>query len=386
VFRAGIYVGWVGYLNLGDEAMYELCRTRFSGIRWSRLEDVSYELHPGQIIRRGHQSPNQMLEAITEELSNQRRLRSLATKTLQKVANLTGRQVGLYGGGTLINRNADALDQYISVRKRSGHLVPTFGTGVIQPNFWSTREAGWTNRLKEWAAVLAELPVAGVRGPMSKALLDDAGARNVVVCGDPAVSFHRPYSNQPRPARREGPLRVGLNTGDCSGQLWGRAEDVSDSFVALARWLRQSGHQVEIIPVWTRDVEPCLEVARRAQLDRSAVSSVCYAHDAFLERVEKLDLMVCLKLHAGVLAAAANVPFVSVEYQPKCRDFAASLGWEDFVLRTDQLEPGKLIALVESLIAQLDARQQELCRGMCALMHRFDEYCDQIEPLLLNPA
>ena len=386
MLRTGIYIGWVGYLNLGDEAMYQLCRNQFPGIRWSRMEDVTYELHPADILRRSQRDPTQILQALTEELSTQRRLRSVATKSLQELARLAGRQVAIFGGGTLINRNVAALESYVSIRKRTGRLVPTFGTGVINPAFWSTREVGWIDRRKEWVSVLAELPVVGVRGPISKALLDDAGAGNVVVCADPAVAFHAPYAAKPLPARRDGPLRIGLNPGDCSGHLWGRMEDVQDSFVALSRWLNQSGHHIEIIPVWQKDVESCLEVARRAELDASVVRPVCYTHETFLSRVENLDLMVCLKLHAGVLAAAANIPFVSLEYQPKCRDFAASLQWEEFVIRTDEIAPAKLIDTVVALIAQLDSKRPELCRNMCELMNRFDAYCRQIAPIMLRSA
>ncbi len=384
MFRAGIYIGWVGFLNLGDEAMFELCRRRFPGILWSRLENIAYAPHPGGFLRRSGRHLPQLLESLSEELTTQRRLRYMATKTIHKLARLSSQEVGLCGGGTYINRNATALENYVSVRDRTRRLVPTFGTGVINPEFWSTREDGWTDRRREWVSVLAELPVVGVRGPISKALLEDAGACNVVVSGDPAVAFHAPYAAKPIPAHHEAPLRVGINTGDCSGHLWGRAQDIQDSLVALARWLKCSGHPIDIIPVWQKDVEACFEVARRAELDRSAVTPVCYTHDAFLSRMEKLDLLVCLKLHAGVLAAAANVPFVCLEYQPKCRDFAASLGWEDFVIRTDQVQPGRLIDLVARLIGQLDSRRQDLCRGMCALMNRFDEYCNQIEPLLLH--
>ncbi len=303
---------------------------------------------------------------------------------MHKLALLSGREVAIYGGGTLINRNAAALENYISIRNRTGSPMPTFGTGVIHPDFWLTREDRWTDRRREWVSVLAELPVVGVRGPISKALLDDAGASNVIVSGDPAVAYHVPYVGKPR-ARRTGPLRIGINTGDCSGHMWGRAADVEDSLAALARWLRQSGHKIEIIPVWQNDVDACLELARRAELDRSVVSPVCYTHEAFLRKVEQLDLLVCLKLHPGVLAAAANVPFVSLEYQPKCRDFAASIGWEEFVIRTDDLTPGKLIDLVSSLMAQLDTKSAALCRAMCDRMGVFEKYCAGIEPLLNRP-
>ena len=384
MFRAGIYIGWVGFRNLGDEAMYELCRSRFSGIHWSRHEDIAYAPNPVHFIRRRGVSLPHIIEHLSDELSTRRRTFSLFSKTMHKLALWTDQEVGIFGGGTLINRNAAALDNYIAIRKRTGSVVPTFGSGVVNPDFWSTREVGWTDRRKNWASVLAELPVVGVRGPISKALLDDAGARNVVICGDPAVAFHAPYQATPLPAPSEGPLRVGINPGDCSGKMWGRADDVQESLIALARWLRKSGHQIAIVPVWQNDVEACLDVARRAGLDRSVISPVCYTRQAFLGWVEKLDLLVCLKLHAGILAAAANVPFVSLEYQPKCRDFAASVGWEEFVIRTDQIQPGRLIDLVATLIAQLDSKRKELCRRVCGLMDRFDQYCDRIEPLLLK--
>jgi polysaccharide pyruvyl transferase WcaK-like protein len=100
--------------------------------------------------------------------------------------------------------------------------------------------------------------------------------------------------------------------------------------------------------------------------------------------MENLDLMVSMKLHAGILAAAANVPFVSLEYRPKCRDFGASLGWEEFLIRTDQLQQDSLIERVLVLMGQLEAKKRELCQKMCRLMNTFDDYCCKIEPLLLG--
>lgn len=93
-------------------------------------------------------------------------------------------------------------------------------------------------------------------------------------------------------------------------------------------------------------------------------------------------MLVAVKLHAGILSAAANVPFVLLEYQPKCRDFALSIGWQDFAPRTDEINEAVLIDRVSALIEHLDSKKQELCSRMCALMHRFEDYCRQIEPLL----
>jgi len=112
-------------------------------------------------------------------------------------------------------------------------------------------------------AALEELPIVGVRGPLSKAQLDDAGARNVVVCADPAVLFHTSYPTPSEREHRDGPLRVGVNAGDCSGKLFGRQEDVQEALASVVRWLRNAGHQVEIIPVWINDLEACIDVARQ---------------------------------------------------------------------------------------------------------------------------
>ena len=281
LFQAGIYIGWVGHLNLGDEAIYELCRQRYPDIHWSRFGDIAYTPHPGQFLRRSAGSPRHIFTHLRDEFSTHRRTFSLFSKTMNKLAQWTNQEVGMFGGGTLINRNVDVLQNYIAIRKRTGSLVPTFGSGVNNPEFWFTHEPGWTDRRQEWASVLAELPVVGVRGPVSKALLDDAGAKSVVVCGDPAVLFHRRYADLSAPRHKTGPLRIGINTGDCLERMWGRADDVDDSLVALARWLRQSGHRIEILPIWHKDIPASLELARKAGLDRSVVSPVLYTSGLF---------------------------------------------------------------------------------------------------------
>ena len=385
MFRAGVYCGWVGfgYGNLGDLTIYEVCRKRFPAIHWSPIAAFDYTPKPGQFLRRSSRDLRQITRMLSEELSKQRRLRGLAAKATHRLARFSGGEVGICGGETFINRNRASIRSYTELRKRIGAPVPVFGTGVAEPDFWPSREDGWVDSRKEWVAILEELPTVGVRGPLSKGLLEEAGARNVVISGDPAVSLHARYAKNARLAGQDGRLRVGVNVGPYP-RTWGRAEDIQDATVALAKWLHKARHEIELIPIWPRDVEACLDVARRAELPESSVSPICFPHEVFLSRVEDLDLMVAMNLHSGILAAAANVPFVSLEYQPKCRDFAATIGWEEFLIRTDELEPRKLIDLVSALIAQLEVKRAELCRSMCDLMKVFENYCHDIEPLLFG--
>ena len=383
--RAGIYMGWIGFENLGDEAMYALCSERFASIRWSSFQQLGYQPNVGQLISRGTHSSRHVFRILREELLQQRRIRDLTARGIHKLVARTRGEVGLLGGGTLINRAAYNLDSYIDVRNRTKSLVPTFGTGVASPDFWSGKP-GWKDRRKDWVAALAELPVVGVRGPRSMGLLNEVGARNIVVCGDPAIAYYSEGSVETAANDVDRPLRVAINTGDCSGNLWGRADDIEESLVGLAKWLKESKHQIELIPVWTKDVGCCVDIARRCDLPSATVSPALTSHTSFLRTVINFDIVIALKLHAAILSAAANVPCILLEYQPKCRDFAASLEWEQFTIRTDALNAAKLIELVSSLIAQLPWARKKLRMNVSNLSRRFREYCQTIEPILMGRA
>ena len=283
MFRAGIYAGWIGFKNLGDEATFQLCRQRFPSIRWSPFNAMDYQANPTQFIIQRGRDLAQIRRVLSEEFSNQRRLRAFAVKAKLRLARLGGSEVGICGGDMFINRNALSFRGYTEVRKRTGKPVPVFGTGVAHPDFWTDRDPNWIDRRKEWATLFEELPVVGVRGPYSKGYLEEVGARNVVVCGDPAVMLHKRYAGQPLRVRQQGPLRVGVNVG-AYPRSWGTPVEIQAAVVELVRWLREAGHKVEIIPAWSRDEAVCADVARQTGLDSSAIHRVCTSHEDFLSQ------------------------------------------------------------------------------------------------------
>ena len=252
MFRAGIYAGWIGFNNLGDETTFQLCRQRFSDVHWSPFNAMDYTANPAQFIRHRGRDLKQIRRVLSEEISAQRRLRAFTIRAKLRLIRLLGSEVGICGGDMFINRNAPSLRAYTEVRKRAGSPVPVFGTGVAHPDFWMGRDPDWIDRRKEWVSLFGELPVVGVRGPYSKANLDEVGARNVVVCGDPAAMLHAGYANRPPRVRQDGPLRIGINAGPYP-RTWGTPAEIQASVIALARWLREAGHKVEIIPTWSRD-------------------------------------------------------------------------------------------------------------------------------------
>src|SRR6266404_3753278 len=102
--RAGIYAGWIGFENLGDEAMYAICRERFPSVTWSTSYQLSYRPDGAQWLRRGAADARHLLRELAAEVRHHPRLRKLAARGTHSLVKLLGGEVGLFGGGTLINR------------------------------------------------------------------------------------------------------------------------------------------------------------------------------------------------------------------------------------------------------------------------------------------
>jgi polysaccharide pyruvyl transferase WcaK-like protein len=55
------------------------------------------------------------------------------------------------------------------------------------------------------------------------------------------------------------------------------------------------------------------------------------------------DAFICMKLHSAVFAYMADIPFLIIDYLPKCNSFAKEIGMEaDMVLSLDDIFSKKL--------------------------------------------
>lgn len=376
----GIYIGWVGRQNLGDEAIWAVCQARFLDVRWSVLDELAHAPSACRFLRRASHEPSYFARTVLEELHHQPRLRSLLGRLSHRCrARLFG-ETGLLGGGTLVNLDDGWLNAYRTVRRKTRSVVPVLSPGVAAPEFWHGRE-GWSDRRAEWRDELGHLPIIGVRGPLSKALLDEVGLANVVAVGDPAAALHAAYKGRTRRDPPNPHIRVAINFGDCMGKLWGDPHRLLDVLAAATRTLLSEGHHVSLIAVQPLDVNPCLQLARAAGLPRAAVNTA-FSPARFLQYIESFDVLISLKLHAAVLAAAANLPLIVLEYQPKCRDFALSIGWTEFCRRTSELSADWIVATTLGISQQVPMLSDRLCQAMCTLATQFARYCSMVEGLL----
>lgn len=321
------YIGWTGHHNLGDE-----------------------------VLLLAHK---ELLQGIT--LIGYRR-----SSLLKLLCAVTGRRLydlGILGGGTLINQHHMWLT---GVRELQNSGVPMIclGTGVASAGFWSANaealdmlgHAG--DELDDWTKALRSFSFVGVRGPYSSAALRGRGLENVDVVGDTALSLSDDADFDDRPHRRG---VVGLSVGHVEhNPMWGDPVTYMDEVVKFARLMCDLGHEVQLLPVWDRDVASNEAILERVNRGGCRLRCVFDDYADYSRAVRECEVFVGQKLHSTVIACMNGVPSVMIEYRPKCRDFMASVDLEDYVIRTDQFTAETAATMVERLLRDRQAVLEKL--------------------------
>ncbi|WP_231973728.1 MULTISPECIES: polysaccharide pyruvyl transferase family protein [unclassified Mycobacterium] len=323
------YLGWHGLGNLGDDAIYDAVRNRLPGATFVDLPRL----------------PHQLLHATVTS--------ALGVRTFRR-----GSQV--VGGGTLVGRR-----QWRPLVKRGLALTRpnpshAIGIGVEDPVFVGRGSGSGGGELKRWAPILAEFHTVSVRGPRSAELLSDIGIE-VAVTGDPALLL--PY---PDGAPEDGLIGVNVGFGD---DLWGHdPRKLAGQVSAAVQQLAGRGYRfvgVLMNPGDRRWTELALtDVAADVVQPADAAAAA--------RELGRCSAAIVTRLHAGVLAALSATPVVTLEYQPKCRDFALSIDDERSLVRTDQVSAGSLVERLLDALANAPQIRTSTRAAVGRLRQRLD--------------
>src|ERR1043166_1346800 len=254
----------------------------------------------------------------------------------------------MIGGGTLLFRRGcaeaarDAAD--------SAGSVFVFGSGAADPEFGEVLNA------ELWNSVLERCCFVGVRGFRTREVLQELGCRRTVeVTGDPALHLEA----RPAPGERD-PRRIVVNICNTRhARLWGGDNrGVRARVVEATNALVQRGFRITFVSFESRN-DSYVEAAAR-EVGGAEFVAGHRSLEGTMDLLGRCRLVIGEKLHSVVLAAAAGTPFIALEYRPKCRDFAESVGCGHRVLRTDSLAAEGIIAQVEEIDASYDGVRQEL--------------------------
>jgi hypothetical protein len=303
-------------INLGDQAVFHAIERIFPSVT------VAYPKHPGGSLGR----------FLLRWECRQKRLASML------------------GGGTMIGAppwSTGYADRFEVSMKRTGRGF-TFGTGVAELIFPPDHEAFVEDpsTYLKWAGVLKECQYVSVRGPRSQAALAKLGLTSEII-GDPACAFVRPKGFwQPTPGY------LGLNIGHGGGSMWGERGQFNAAMGRFVARATQQGWKIEFFALMDDDIDIIKQVARIGEIADPQIHCEFVNVHRYMTRVSKMQAFVGMKLHSVILAMCAQVPSIMLEYRPKGIDFMASVGLEQFNVRTSDVEPSALLDLLSELVSR----------------------------------
>ncbi|WP_152657819.1 polysaccharide pyruvyl transferase family protein [Oceanobacillus sp. CFH 90083] len=344
-----IYIGWIGYNNLGDELMFECFKKEFF-----KLGDT-YKL---------------------DLVNNEKRY--LDNAALQNYDLI------VLGGGSILSGAAYPIQPYIMETLyqalQMNKKVMIWGSGIdwVPKDYLSDRQninvitANMTDTFhKNLNTVFHECVWSGVRGPLTKQFLQDAGVTNEVkVSGDPAFLLPNALDTDPFSDNFSSNDKIiGVNWGTSFDNIYGRNEITLENQLAAAlNQLISQGYKIYFYLMWDADSEPTKRLAAKLndpssyQLDNNV-----YTAAESIALIKHFTLTINFKLHANYLSLAAGVPFIALGYRFKIFDFVRSVGLDQLAIATDDAE---LERKIMDLIEIINSSYTELVNTM-AKQHQF---------------
>lgn len=282
--------GYYGFGNAGDEAilaaMVDAVRRR-----QPRLELVVISGDPAQTARR-------------------HRVQAIGRSPIDAVrALLSSRGLVSGGGGLLQDRTSTRSLLYyaglmlLAVALRRPVYVYAQGIGPVE------------GRLARAVAGLAlrRATYVSVRDQGSLDAARSLGADGVEVAADPAIGLAPPTS---RVAGTRPTILVAVRPA-------ARWAEMEDAFVTALRKLGES-HRLAFVAMHPAQDGP-LATRLAARVGPYAMVADYADLEELMRHIGSAELVIGMRLHALILAAAAGVPFVAVSYDPKVDAFAAAV-------------------------------------------------------------
>ena len=271
--------------------------------------------------------------------------------------------LALLGGGTLINQSPWLIDSFRNALDRSqlGKGI-VFGTGVGDTAFWG-------NHFPQWFPLLQRCEAVGVRGPHSLKLLQQHGFESAQNIGDPYLSIEPPIRPTPQPHR------IGINLGSSNNSLWGKDDaDFLEFMTGILRKLREDGFTFLWFSVWSKDLPLLARIRDIVAPESDPVLDARAQTQKTYDALAECELCIGEKLHACAMAAVCQVPFIAMEYQPKVRDFAASLDMEPWIISTAERDAALVLSAIRDLRSQRSLVRLRMARCVNLLRKRISRF------------
>jgi Polysaccharide pyruvyl transferase len=220
------------------------------------------------------------------------------------------RPMRLLGGGTVLGRRHWRFVLSRRLQLASARPALLMRAGVEDPGFHGTYSGSDDNELRNWPPLLADFDRVTVRGPGSAELHADHGVDSKVV-GDPALRLDPGSAAEPDEI-----LGISLGFGN---DLWShdQLEVVERVAQAVTAILHSRRWRVRFLVVNARDLRWTREgmsLMAAAPAGYEVVTAAC--SEPFFAAVAPCLVIIGERVRSVILASAAGIPAVMLEYQP----------------------------------------------------------------------
>lgn len=332
--------GYFGCGNLGDDALLVALR--------DGMEPMGYELNA--------------LSGNPEATRRHLGIPSYPRKDFAAVARAIEENDSLvFPGGSIFqdvtsSRSAMYYGKLVSMAKSKGRSVIMVGQGVGPLKTFFGRRAA--------LAAFNAADAIAVRDPDSAKTLRELGVlRPVKVTADLALALLPPRSDETSAFQVGGMRTVGL-----APRPHGKGKEIAELFGEVARLLMQASVVPMLIEMDTEMDAPLLDAIEKAQGGKvPGIRRIAHPVD-LQRRIARMDAVVAMRLHAGILASTVGVPSLMVSYDPKVGAFAREANLP--LLEANQLKPQRIVDAVLAQLKERDAAAARLTERMVSLRTR----------------
>lgn len=311
------YFGWIGKNNLGDEAIYAANSELFSNYKLINQKYIDSEQAAAALFPGGTILPKVSLEWSLDELPE-------STPRI-------GIGVGIKNPD-FWNRRFAFIDLSHHLRySRHSDLLRNRGLRyLLAPiSYFSEHFEASDHYLNESEFEnLKNFSFLGVRGPISSKILEEKNVPHDIV-GDTALilepdEYHNEQSNS---------IIITLRDG---GEKWTSDTTYRKKVIKFCKHF-ENEYKFVFLPHTPSDIP--LHLTMSNKVANSEFIDCCSYTDIprAINIISESDLVIGEKLHANVLSACTHTPFLSLEYQDKNKDFALSIGKEEYNKRIDEI-------------------------------------------------
>lgn len=270
-------------------------------------------------------------------------------------------KITLFGGGTILPHFA-----CLAVPNRYNYA---YGVGVRSPIFWGKFDLNFHPSLMVSRMKKFNFRLLGVRDETSKYLLRSMGIDSKVI-GDACLIL------EPTNYKKTDETKIAINVGS-DGIIWGKSEErVIIEIAKLCTALRKEGYYPILVPFWWKNLS---SIEKIAQNTNTPVFEHWRNAQSVLDFISSCFMLIGEKLHSIVFSSAAHVPFISLEYRPKCYNFAKLMDFQEYCIRTDKVTRRKLMVMIHNLSGNWSEKRNQLIERVEKCRKVLRDFAEEIE-------